>query len=186
MVAHAMLVRSFLTALGSKSSIKNGFAQAQPLGLARIQGRQCVAILKGGGDDGDGEPVALCIDQRHSLAAQLFLHRVISGFAIESWDLPHFACCEDWQKSGKFLGPLTILEGWSERTASGTGQAPGMRISRSHQGPAFPECAQAARKVRESRIRLPLRRYFIPLLPCITNVRFCTMLRVTENCNRSC
>jgi site-specific DNA recombinase len=57
-VAHAMLVRPFLTALGSESSIEDGFAQARPFSLARIQGRQRVAILKGGGDDGDGEPVA--------------------------------------------------------------------------------------------------------------------------------
>ena len=73
------------------------------------------------------------------------------------WALPHFACCGDWQKSRKYLGPLRMLEVWPERTASGTGQAPSMRISVPHQGSAFPEWAQAARKVRESHTSRPSR-----------------------------
>jgi len=42
------------------------------------------------------------------------------------------------QKSGKSLGPLKILEVWPERTASGTGHAPSMRISVPHQGICLP------------------------------------------------
>ena len=34
--------------------------------------------------------------------------------------LPHFACCEGWQKSGKSLGPLRILEIWRRGSESAT------------------------------------------------------------------
>ncbi len=75
-VAHAVQVRPLLAALSRERAVEDDLAQARPLGFARVRCGQGVAVLPGGRPDGDCQPVAVGIDQRHALAPQHLLARV--------------------------------------------------------------------------------------------------------------
>ena len=80
-MAHAVPVRPFLAALGNKGAVEDGFTQAGPFCLARIQGGKRVALLGGRRHHGHGKPSAVGIDQGHALAPQHLLGRVIPTWA---------------------------------------------------------------------------------------------------------
>ncbi len=69
MMAHAVEVRPFLAHCRPEDAIHDDLTQARPVRLAGIERRQGVPILHIGRHDRNGEPEALGIDQRDTLAS---------------------------------------------------------------------------------------------------------------------
>ena len=76
-VAHAVQVAPFPAAIRRECAVDDCLAQARPLRLARVQGGQRVTVLHRGGQDGNGEPGAVGINQGDPLAPQHLLRGVI-------------------------------------------------------------------------------------------------------------
>src|SRR3982750_49059 len=77
MVAHAMPVRPLVAARCGEGPIQDRLPQAGPRRLAWIKSFERVAVLHRGGDDRDGEPSAVGINQSHALAPEHFLVGVV-------------------------------------------------------------------------------------------------------------
>src|SRR4051812_11765967 len=77
MVAHAVPVRPLVTGCCGEGPIQYRLPQAGPRRLARIEGYKRVAVLHRGGDDRDGQPGAIRINQGHALAPEHFLGSVV-------------------------------------------------------------------------------------------------------------
>src|SRR4051812_50006446 len=77
-VAHAVPVRPLLAARSGEGPIQDRLPQAGPRGFARIEGYKRVAVLHRGGDDRDGQPGAIRINQGHALAPEHLLGGVVS------------------------------------------------------------------------------------------------------------
>src|SRR3954471_22075607 len=73
MVAHAMPVRPLLAARCGEGPVQDRLPQAGPRRLAWIKSLKRVAILHRGGDDRDGQPGAIGINQGHALAPEHLL-----------------------------------------------------------------------------------------------------------------
>ena len=76
-VAHAVPVRPLLAVRSGEGPVQDGLPQAGPRRLAWIKSLKCVAILHRGGDDRDGQPGAIGINQGHALAPEHFLGGVV-------------------------------------------------------------------------------------------------------------
>ena len=76
-VAHAVQVRPGAAALGREGTVVDALAQRRPADLAGVQRLQRVPVLHGSRHDGDREPVALGVDQRHPLAPDRALGCVV-------------------------------------------------------------------------------------------------------------
>ena len=69
-VTHAVPVRPLLAARGREGPIQDRLPQAGPRRLAWIKSVKRVAILHRGGDDRDGQPGAIGVNQGHALAPE--------------------------------------------------------------------------------------------------------------------
>src|SRR4051812_22424585 len=76
-VADAMPVRPLLAARCGEGAIQDRLPQAGPRRLAWIKSFERVAILHRGGDDRDGQPGAIGINQGHALAPEPLLGGVV-------------------------------------------------------------------------------------------------------------
>ena len=70
-VAHAVPVRPLVTGCSGEGPVQNCLPQAGPRRLAWVKSLKCVAILHRGGDDRDGQPGAIGINQGHALAPDI-------------------------------------------------------------------------------------------------------------------
>src|SRR4051794_40843367 len=77
MVAHAVPVRPLVTGCSGEGAIQDRLPQAGPRRLAWIKSFERVAVLHRGGDDRDGQPGAIRIDQGHALAPEHLLGGVV-------------------------------------------------------------------------------------------------------------
>src|SRR4051812_40560116 len=96
-VAHPVPVRPFAAALGRERAVVDALPQGGPAGLAGVQRLQRVPVLHRGRHDGDREPGALGVDQRHPLAPDHALGRVVPARAADG-DAPHRLRVDDGQR----------------------------------------------------------------------------------------
>jgi len=108
-VAHAVQVRPGAAALGREGTVVDTLAQRRPADLAGVQRLQRVPVLHGSRHDGDREPVPLGVDQRHPLAPDRTLGRVVPPRAAHG-DALHRLRVDDAQarpRSSANLAPAT-------------------------------------------------------------------------------
>src|SRR5690349_1627135 len=77
-VAHAVPVRPRVTGCSREGPVQDCLPQAGPRRLAWIKSLKRVAILHRGGDDRDGQPGAIGINQGHALAPEHLLGGIVS------------------------------------------------------------------------------------------------------------
>src|SRR3954471_6300376 len=77
MVAHAVPVRPLLAARRREGPVQDLLTQAGPRRLAWIKSFERVAVLHRGGDDRDGQPGAIGINQGHALAPEHLLSGIV-------------------------------------------------------------------------------------------------------------
>src|SRR3954464_12903460 len=82
-VAHAVPVRPLVTGCSREGPVQDRLPQAGPRRLAWIKSFERVAILHRGGDDRDGQPSAIGINQGHALAPEHLLGSVIAPWAAD-------------------------------------------------------------------------------------------------------
>src|SRR4051794_15171967 len=78
MVAHAMEVGPFAATIGGEATIEDGQPQARPVRATDIKRRERVALLHRSRNGVDRQPDAISINQRHTLAPNRYLGRVIA------------------------------------------------------------------------------------------------------------
>ena len=79
-MAHAMPVGPCLAAFGGQRAVVDGFAQARPVCLPRIERRQGIAILQHGRHATGGQPVAIGIHQCHPFAPEPRFARIAAAW----------------------------------------------------------------------------------------------------------
>src|SRR3954468_9412780 len=76
-MAHAVPVRPLVTGCSREGPVQDRLPQAGPRRLAWIKSLKRVAILHRGGDDRDGQPGAIGINQGHALAPEHLLSGIV-------------------------------------------------------------------------------------------------------------
>src|SRR3954469_16012149 len=76
-MAHAVPVRPLVTGCSREGPVQDRLPQAGPCSFARIKSLKRVAILHRGGDDRDGQPGAIGINQGHALAPEHLLSGIV-------------------------------------------------------------------------------------------------------------
>src|SRR4051812_32824066 len=96
-MAHPVDVRPLAAALGRERAVVDALAQGGPARLAGVQRLRRVPVLHRGRHDGDREPVPLGVHQRHPLAPDHALGRVVPARAADG-DAPHRLGVDDGQR----------------------------------------------------------------------------------------
>src|SRR3954463_8538025 len=96
-MAHPVDVRPLAAALGRERAVVDALAQGGPARLAGVQRLRRVPVLHRGRHDGDREPVPLGVHQRHPLAPDHALGRVVPARAADG-DALHRLGVDDGQR----------------------------------------------------------------------------------------